>query len=44
MFPKGYENLLLRWLQEARGGLSLGEGESTVEGSVRRGSVLRWWL
>jgi hypothetical protein len=31
----------LRWVQVAPGGLSPGEGESTVEGSVRRGRVQR---
>src|SRR5207302_9838393 len=41
MFSNGYRNLLLRWVQEAPGGLSLGEGESTVEGRVRRGQVQR---
>ena len=41
MFPKGYGNLLLRWVQEAPGGLSLGAGEFTVEGSMRRGRVQR---
>jgi hypothetical protein len=41
MFPKGYGNLLLRRVQEAAGGLSRGEGETTVEGSVRRSRVLR---
>jgi hypothetical protein len=30
MYPKRYGNLLLKWVQEAPGGLSLDEGESTV--------------
>ena len=30
MFPKHNGNLLLRWVQETPGGLSPGEGESTV--------------